>query len=41
MAIVDALFSVSEQDTLGGLALKFMGLLPGDTEAADLETVKN
>ena len=53
MGIIDALFSLPEQDDLGGKALRFLGLLPeklpgrdgGDAEeqAGDpgLETVKN
>lgn len=48
MSIIDALFSLAEQDTLGGKALRFMGLLldtkPDGTEKPGdpaLETVKN
>ena len=53
MRIIDALFSLPEQDALGGKALQFMGLLPERPQApqteeqaedpADpgLETVKN
>ena len=48
MSIIDALFSLTEQDTLGGKALRFMGLLPdakpdGAEQPKDpaLETVKN
>ena len=50
MAIVDALFTVSEQGTLGGRALQFLGLLPPEKPKEDgkgqpkdqpLETVKN
>lgn len=28
MGVMDALFSVAEQDQLGGQALRFLGLLP-------------
>ena len=49
MQIIGALFSLAEQDALGGQALRFMGLLPeekqpaGEKQTADpgLETVKN
>lgn len=49
MRIIDTLFSLAEQDALGGQALRFMGLLPeekqpaGEQQTADpgLETVKN
>lgn len=53
MSIIDALFSLPEQDALGGKALQFMGLMPERPQApqteeqaedpADpgLETVKN
>lgn len=49
MRIIDTLFSLAEQDALGGQALRFMGLLPeekppaGEKQTADpgLETVKN
>ena len=48
MSIIEALFSLTEQDTLGGKALRFMGLLPdtkpdGAEKSGDpgLETVKN
>lgn len=48
MSIIEALFSLAEQDTLGGKALRFMGLLldtkPAGTEKPGdpgLETVKN
>ena len=48
MIIIEALFSLTEQDTLGGKALRFMGLLPdakpdGAEQPKDpaLETVKN
>ncbi|WP_419506025.1 hypothetical protein [Dysosmobacter sp.] len=47
MRTVDALFSLMEQDKLGGQALQFLGLLPGDNarseESAEnaAETVKN
>lgn len=50
MGILDALFSVAEQDVLGGKALQFMGLLPEKLPGKDeekqpndpaLETVKN
>ena len=48
MSIIEALFSLTEQDTLGGKALRFMGLLPdakpdGAEQPKDpaLETVKN
>ncbi len=51
MTVVDALFTVSEQDQLGGQALRFLGLIPAaatgtaDEEEASpdpgLETVKN
>ena len=48
MSIIEALFSLTEQDTLGGKALRFMGLLPdakpdGAEQPNDpaLETVKN
>lgn len=51
MTVVDALFSVAEQDQLGGQALRFLGLIPSAAPAdADqdetqtdpgLETVKN
>ena len=49
MSIVDALFSLSEQDSLGGQALRFMGLLPDEAKPGEaeqpkdpaLETVKN
>jgi hypothetical protein len=48
MGIIDALFSLTEQDTLGGKALRFMGVLPdtkpdGTEKSGDpgLETVKN
>lgn len=52
MTVMDALFSVAEQDQLGGRALRFLGLLPDEKSAADadepaenentgLETVKN
>lgn len=50
MGIVDALFSVREQDVMGGKALQFMGILPsekteGDEDVSEsdtgTETVKN
>lgn len=51
MGVMDALFSVAEQDQLGGQALRFLGLLPGERPGTDedgegpedqgLETVKN
>lgn len=52
MSILDTLFSVAEQDDLGGQALRFLGLLPEERAAentdeaesekpAGLETVKN
>ena len=48
MSIIEALFSLTEQDILGGKALRFMGLLPdtkpdGAEKSGDpgLETVKN
>lgn len=41
MSIVDALFSVAEQDALGGDALKFMGVLPDSSEPANIDMVKN
>lgn len=48
MSIIEVLFSLTEQDTLGGKALRFMGLLPdakpdGAEKSGDpgLETVKN
>lgn len=47
MSVVDALFSVREQDLLGGRALRFLGLIPetvsadGATPDAGEETVKN
>ena len=51
MTVVDALFTVSEQDQLGGQALRFLGLIPAaaagkadeEEERTDpgLETVKN
>lgn len=48
MSILDALFSIAEQDNLGGQALRFMGLLPQEDadpekteDDAGLETVKN
>ena len=48
MEVLDALFSVTEQDQLGGQALRFLGLLPGekaeetgDEASGGLETVKN
>lgn len=51
MGVLDALFSVAEQDQLGGQALRFLGLLPGERPRTDedgeapedpgLDTVKN
>lgn len=47
MSVMDALFSVREQDLLGGRALRFLGLIPetvsadGATPDAGEETVKN
>ena len=47
MSVVDALFSVREQDILGGQAFRFLGLLPetvspeAATPDAGAETVKN
>lgn len=45
MSTIDALFSIAEQDKLGGQALQFLGLLPGETTEsggdAKTETVKN
>lgn len=41
MGVVPALFSVAEQDQLGGQALQFLGLLPGGEAAKPEETVKN
>ena len=47
MRTVDALFSLMEQDKLGGQALQFLGLLPGDNAGSEesaenaAETVKN
>lgn len=48
MRIIDTLFSLAEQDALGGQALRFMGLLPEEKQPAGektadpgLETVKN
>ena len=51
MGVMDALFSVAEQDQLGGQALRFLGLLPGERPGTDedgegpedqgLDTVKN
>ena len=34
MGVLDALFSVSEQDQLGGQALRFLGLLPEERSGA-------
>ena len=51
MGVLDALFSVAEQDQLGGQALRFLGLLPEERPRTDedgeapedpgLDTVKN
>ena len=41
MGVVSALFSVAEQDKLGGQALQFMGLLRGGDVDKPEETVKN
>ena len=45
MSTIDALFSIAEQDKLGGQALQFLGLLPGETTEsggdAGTETIKN
>ena len=37
MRIIDALFSLPEQDALGGKALQFMGLLPERPQAPQTE----
>lgn len=46
MGIIDALFTLPEQDQLGGQALRFLGLLPeaagdGQTTGTAEDTVKN
>lgn len=47
MAVIDAAFSLPEQDLLGGRALRFLGLLPQDASAtadqpdSGAKTVKN
>ena len=41
MSIVDALFSLSEQDSLGGQALRFMGLLPDAAKPGEAEQPKD
>ena len=45
MSIIDALFSLGEQDALGGLALKFLGFIPekkqDDQQKQPGDTVKN
>ncbi len=40
MRTVDALFSLMEQDKLGGQALQFLGLLPGDSAGSE-ESAEN
>lgn len=47
MGVIDALFTVSEQDALGGAAMRFMQLIPSESpvdappQNLGLETVKN
>ena len=44
MGIIDKLFTLPEQDQLGGQALRFLGLLPGQEDQgadAGIQTIKN
>ena len=43
MSVIDTLFSLTDQDSLGGQALQFLGLLPAGEQAKDpaADTIKN
>lgn len=44
MRTVETIFTLTEQDQLGAMALQFLGLLPGDSQESEnsaAETVKN